>query len=37
MSKGEYMGDPNGIILSCEFVFVEVDDNKKPTRHKLAP
>lgn len=34
--KGEYMGDPNAIILSCEFVFVTVDENKKPTPHKLA-
>ena len=36
IEKGEYMGDPKGIILSCEFVFVSVDHNKKPVRHKLA-
>tara|TARA_B100001971_G_scaffold37960_1_gene32993 strand:+ start:37804 stop:38235 length:432 start_codon:yes stop_codon:yes gene_type:complete len=36
IDKGEYHGDPKGIILSCEFVFVTVDENKKPTPHKLS-
>jgi acyl-CoA hydrolase len=36
IDHGSYMGDPNGIILRCEFVFVALDENKKPTKHKLA-
>lgn len=29
-------GDPNGIILSCEFVFVAIDQKGKPIRHGLV-
>jgi acyl-CoA hydrolase len=36
LKSGKYMGDPKGIILRCEFVFVTVDVNKKPTKHQLA-
>jgi acyl-CoA hydrolase len=31
-----YLGDPAGIILSCEFVFVSIDKKGKPTPHALA-
>lgn len=36
LEKNEYMGDPTGIIVSCEIVFVAVDENRKPTPHKLS-
>lgn len=29
----EYRGDPAGIILSCQFVFVAIDDSGFPTPH----
>lgn len=32
---GSYLGDPAGIILSCEFVFVAIDTGGKPVRHGL--
>src|SRR5919199_390529 len=35
-SKAAYQGDPSGIILGCEFVFVSLDENGKPTPHALA-
>lgn len=28
-----YMGDPAGIILRCEFVFVSIGEDGKPTPH----
>ncbi len=31
-----YLGDPAGIILSCEFVFVALDESGKPTKHGLT-
>jgi acyl-CoA hydrolase len=35
---GKYIGDPTGIILSCEFVFVAIDPaSGKPVQHGLAP
>ena len=32
---GEYQGDPAGIILSCEFVFVSIDEKGKPAPHLM--
>lgn len=34
---GTYLGDPTGIILSCEFVFVSIDEKGKPVPHGLKP
>lgn len=36
LDKNEYMGDKTGIIVSCEIVFVSVDENQKPTPHKQS-
>lgn len=34
--QGTYLGDPTGIILSCEFVFVSIDAEGKPTPHGMG-
>jgi acyl-CoA hydrolase len=33
----DYLGDPAGIILSCEFVFVAIGPDGKPTPHSMIP
>jgi acyl-CoA hydrolase len=35
-SDGKYNGDPAGVILRCEFVFVALDELGKPTPHALS-
>lgn len=35
-TESAYLGDPTGIILACEFVFVSLDGEGKPTPHALA-
>lgn len=31
-----YLGNPANVILNCEFVFVTVDDEGRPTPHQLG-
>src|SRR4051812_16563920 len=36
IKNGDYMGDPTGVILACEFVFVSLDKEGKPAPHGLS-
>lgn len=36
LENGTYLGDPRGIILSCEFVFVAIDETGTPVPHLLS-
>lgn len=35
-NKGEYQGKPENLILSCEFAFVHVGEDRRPRAHGLS-